>query len=279
MLEAEKMSDSSVRFFEEVGDTRGLSIALPVWVDALRLQGRFSEALAALRMRLPAMKAGEAPTYYVRLALANAWCEADLCRLGRAQEGVDELVSTLRKGEHLHLRLEADLVAGRVLVDSGQWEEAVEVLPVMIERAEEAELVFLAEHARALWAEALAALGKLDGARARFRDALTRVQAYGDMSTLAAICAARVRAMAEHDDPNDLFESLREWMVQNNLYALQVEFLIARARHRAAKGLDVSSDWQEARTCLEAVTQRLDDTERAVFRVHPWSRAVLQGEV
>jgi len=277
ILEAEKMSDSSVRFFDEVADARGLSIALPVWVDALRLQGRFSEALAALRVHLPTLKAGEAPTFYVRLALANAWCEADLCRLGRAQESVEELVSTLRKGEHLHLRLEADLVAGRVLVDSGQGEEAVQVLPSIVERAEEAELVLIAEHARALWGEALAALGEHKAARARFQDALTRVQACGDMSTLAAICAARVRAMAEHDDPNELFDSLRDWMVQNKARALQVEFLIARARHRAATGQDAGPDWQEARECLEEVVGGLDDTDRAVFRVHPWSRAVRRG--
>ena len=54
--------------------------------------------------QLPAMRESEVPTFYVRLLLANAWCEVDLGRLGRAQECFDELAATVRMGEHLDLQ-------------------------------------------------------------------------------------------------------------------------------------------------------------------------------
>ncbi len=135
LLEAERTVLSAIQVFDDARDLRGLAEAIPTWTDALRLQGRFSEALAMLEAQIPAVREGEVPTYYVRLLLANAWCEVDLGRLGRAQECVDELGATLRRGEHLDLRLQADLVWGRILMASGLVADAAARLVQVRERA------------------------------------------------------------------------------------------------------------------------------------------------
>ena len=62
---------------------------LPVYVDYLRIQGRFSEALMHLSEALAAARSTEMPRLVVPLLLAAARCEVDLFRLGRAQEYVE----------------------------------------------------------------------------------------------------------------------------------------------------------------------------------------------
>ncbi|MCP5157700.1 MAG: hypothetical protein H6983_26240, partial [Ectothiorhodospiraceae bacterium] len=157
LQEAERTVVGAIKVFDEVGDTRGVSMALPVWADTLRQQGRFTEVLGVLYQQMPIMRESEAPSFYVRLMLAAALCESDLCRLGRAQECVEELAATLRKGEHLDLRLMADLVSGGILEASGELAEAERVLKHVADRASAAGLHMLAQRARVrlgsvLWA-------------------------------------------------------------------------------------------------------------------------------
>ena len=87
----------AIAVLEAHSDTHGLAVALPVWAASLRRQGRYSEAFQVLYHQAPTMRATEVPSQSVRLLLATAWCELDICRLGRAQECVDELGALLRR--------------------------------------------------------------------------------------------------------------------------------------------------------------------------------------
>ena len=172
LSEAEHTAAGAIQVFAGIEDLGGLAEVVPTYTHSLRLQGRFSEALALLEDQIPMMREGEVPTFYVRLLLANAWCEVDLGRLGRAQEWVDELGAALRRSEHLDLRLEADLVWGRILVASGLHVDAMMRLRAVRDPAESAGLTVIAEVARALEAEAMWALGEQTPAVRAFRDAI-----------------------------------------------------------------------------------------------------------
>lgn len=274
LADAEKGLARVIKRCEELGDTRGVSAALPTWCRLLRLQGRYSEALAKLIPALGVEREGEVPSNYLRLVLASAWIELDLCRLGRAQELVDELVAVLRKGEHLHLRLEADLVRGRILVLSGNLRQAIEVLGGVWERGRSAELVLLAELARAYRGEALAMIGKEAEAETALRGACMRLEATGDQLALLEASLARTRALTGQVQPSTVLEPLRELIEKQPLIVARLEWFLAAARHNRAHDVDDRPPYESAKQMIDIIRGRLDDTERSAIRVHPWNREI-----
>lgn len=272
LLESERTAVGAISIFDEVGDARGLSLALPIWAASLRQQGRFSEALSVLYQQVPAMRDAEAPSLYVRLLLATAWCEVDLCRLGRAQECVDELGATLRRGEHLDLRLEADLVWGRILLMSGQLEDAHHRLRHVRDRGRAAGLKVIAETAHALLGEVLWAIGDQRGAREAFEDAIDTLAKSGDVPATAAAVMAQARAMAEAVDPDRIFGPIQAFIDHQPTVLLQLERTIARGRYLRAQGRDAAPLFAEARLTLDRMKDPLNDTDRAALRLHPWAR-------
>lgn len=272
LRDADKALAKAVRHAEVKGDLEALAGALVAWSGALRMQGRYSEALEWLERYTPAFRHGEAPSTHVRLLVAHAWCEVELCRLGRAQELVDELFATLRRGEHLHLRLEADLVLGRIQLASGNASEAAKLLGSVADRARTAELVFIEQHARALQAEAWWTLGKYAEAEAQFASATEHVQQKGDMAVLQAICVSAVRAMAGSIDPNLLMEPIRTFVEREPALVARVEWMLGFSRFQRASGEDNVLTKDRARTVLARIEPKLDDTARAALRVHPWNR-------
>jgi tetratricopeptide (TPR) repeat protein len=253
-------------------DAVSLAAALPEWADVLRIEGRYSEALHWLDRCVPALRHGETPSTYVRLLVAAAWCEVELCRLGRAQELVDELAAALRQGEHLHLRLEADLVRGRIHLASGNLREAQAILGSVAERAKSAELVLLAEHARALQAETLWTMGKYADAEAQFKSACHRLQAVGDVPALAQACLARARAMAGSKDPTELLAPVRSYVETQPATVARLEWHLAHARWLIALKQDPTAALGNASSVLDRMAKKLGTTEQAAIRVHPWSR-------
>ena len=93
-----RISEKSMRTLEGIQGVSARAEVLPVHVDCLRLQGRFSEAVLHLEEALAMARATEMPKLVVPLLLAAARGEIDLYRLGRAQEYVDELMVSLRPG-------------------------------------------------------------------------------------------------------------------------------------------------------------------------------------
>jgi len=274
VAEAERTVVGAIEVFSEVDDRRGLSQALPTWVDTLRVQGRWTEALQVLYRQMPAMRESEAPTFYVRMLLANAWCEVDLGRLGRAQEYVDELGATLRRGEHLHLRLQADLLWGRILIASGLLEEALGQLRQVHERADKAGLAVLAYTALALQAEAMWETGQRRDATKAFRAAVQRLQKTGDVPALVEACTAQARAMADQIDPDRIFAPILDWIDQQPALAAKIDLTIGRGRYQAAKGNDATELFADARRHLAELAESLSDTDAAALRLHPWTRHI-----
>lgn len=272
LLESERTAVGAIAIFDEVGDTRGLSHALPVWAASLRQQGRFSEALEVLDQQVPAMRNAEAPSQYVRLLLAAAWCEVDMCRLGRAQEYVDELAATLRRGEHLDLRLEADIVWGRIQLMSGQIEDARHRLAQVHDRAQAAGLRVLAETARALLGEALWCSRQQNAAHEAFHGAIEALAQSGDVPATATACVACARVMAEVIDPDEIFAPVASFLEQQPAIILQLERTLARGRWLRARGRDAAPMFAEARLTLDRMREPLQATDRAALRLHPWAR-------
>jgi tetratricopeptide (TPR) repeat protein len=279
VAQAELQAGKAMQFFERERDRAGAWSSVSAWADALRRQGRFSEAISLLDQRLPEARASEDPAVYVRLLLAAAWCEVDLCRLGRAQELVDELAATVRRGELLPLRLESRLVYGRILLASGQYPNAVFVLQDTWDRARNAQLVVLAESARALLAEVHWHLRDRVRSKDLFQSALLGLKGTGDRLALADACAARARAFGREVDPEEIFKPVAELLETQPLPTLRLERLLAIGpwcRTRGDRGAMIAA-YREAAQALNRLASTLNDTDRAALRVHPWSRRIRRG--
>jgi hypothetical protein len=270
--EAERTVGAALRVLAEHEDQRGLSQGMPIWAEALTFQGRFTEVFRMLYEQAPTMRESEMPTLYVRHLLAVAAAEIHIGRLGRAQECVDELGATIRKGEHLELRLQADLVWGRIQVASGLYTDAAAKLSDVKERATAAGLRGIASSAEALHGEASWALGDMKGALQRFRSAVQALQHTGDLPALAQAVMAQARAMCESVDPDLVFRPLIEWLEQQPALIVRIERHIARGRYLKAMGKPHETTFDEAQHMIEELAMHLDPTDAAALRLHPWTQ-------
>jgi serine/threonine protein kinase len=272
LLDSERTAQTAIYIFDNAGDSRGLSMAIPVWAHSLRLQGRLSEALKVLYKVVAEMRESEAPSFYVRLLLAKAWCEVDLCRLGIAQECVDELAATLRRGEHLDLRLEADLVWGRILLASDQVEDAHRVLVAVRDRSSAAGLRVIAATATALIGEVLMRLDDEPAARETFRVAIDQLRITGDIPATVGACEAHGRAMGHLVETSVIFEPVAAVAERHPYVMLNLAMTLARARFAKQQGVSSDALYGEATERLQQLSLQLADTDKAAMRLHPWSR-------
>ncbi|MEZ4316736.1 MAG: protein kinase [Myxococcota bacterium] len=275
LQEAERTVVSAIKVFDEVGDTRGISMALPVWADTMRQQGRFTEVLGVLYQQMPVMRESEAPSFYVRLMLAAALCESDLCRLGRAQECVEELAATLRKGEHLDLRLMADMVSGRIQEASGELSEAERTLKHAADRASAAGLHVLAQRARVHLGSVMWSQGHQRQARRLFQDGVAALRKAGDVPAAVEAVTVQARCLAEEMEPDRLYAPVADFLDNQPAPLARLERALARIRHQLAKnGGDPRHDAEDAVRILESVGRGLSATDRAALRLHPWTHPV-----
>ena len=274
LYESEATASAAIAVFKQVNDLRGLSHAVPIWAASLREQGRYSEALEVLNQLAPRMRESESPSLYVRCVMATAWAEVDVCRLGRAQECVDELAATLRKGEHLDLRLQADLVWGRILLASGQHQEAIHRLHHVCERAKNAGLRIIAASAKALVGEVLWQMGDEKASQETLDDAIASLERAGHVPATAAACASKARAMGHRLDARTLFKPVLNYIESQPCVALHMEGTLASVRFAAVHKQDTTVFLQRAIDGLDRISQGLSDTDRAAIDLHPWSREV-----
>ena len=276
LSEAEKTVLEARRDFERLGNSRGVWSAVREWARSLRLQGRYSEALQMLYRTLPDARRSETTRYFVRLLLETAWCEVDLARLGRAQECVDEVYATIRRGEQLQIRLEAGLLRGRILLASAQYPEALATLHETRKVARRSGLVVLAEYARALMGETMACTGKTEKAETFLNSACLGLLAAGDLGILAEACMSRGRAEAGRIPAVEIFGASRR-LVENPLArVVRVEYVLADARYNLKQG-DLSTArarYRKAAAVVNEIAGHLNDMDRAALRVHPWSREI-----
>ncbi len=278
LYEAERTTVAAIGVLHESGDTQGLSLAIPIWADSLRRQGRFSEVFDVLNQQIPIMRAAEVSTYYVRLLVAAAWCEVDICRLGRAQECVDELGAILSRGEHLDLRLQSELVWGRILLESGQYDEARAKLLATRDRARAAGLGVIAESAYALVGEVLWAAGEHKSAREVYRSAIAALEVSKDVPALADAVSSRAKVMAEHEPPDVLFAPIAEYLEEQQSHVSRLEREIASLRYQRATGGDRAAALRSAEAALKRIIDQPSATDSAAVRLHPWSREIRQAQ-
>lgn len=274
--EAERTVVASVRVFDEVHDTRGVSQSLPIWAESLRLQGRYSEGLAVLSQQLPLMREGQVPTHYVRILLATASIELDLCRLGRAQECIDELAATLRKGEHLDLRLLSDLFHARILIASDQPGAASRLLQVVQQRAEAAGLNVLGARAQVALGEATWLLGDQKAAVQHFREAVGALRKFADAPALLEACAGMAKMTAEVFDPDATLAPVADLLDHQPVLPAHLERSIRRLQHAQARSRDDEARrfGSDASRLLMRLAAALSETDRAALRLHPWTQTL-----
>jgi tetratricopeptide (TPR) repeat protein len=279
VADAEQAFGLAMQEFERGPDRAGFWRALARWASTLRLQGRYSEALSQLYQRLPEASQSQDSTPYVELLQATAWVELDLSRLGRAQECTDELAATVHRGEHLHLRLETQLLIGRTQLLSGQYRAAAYVFQEVHRGARSAELPVLAEHARACLAETMFALGDREASASMFQSAILGLLGSGDVTVLADGIRGRARTQANDKDPAEIFKPVTRLLDEEPMALLRLEHLLARgAWHRAHGDKDLARHaFREAAVVLNRVATGLNDTDRAALRVHPWSAWIRKG--
>ncbi len=270
--ESERTAMGAMEIFTANGDEAGLSLAIPVWSSSLSEQGRFSEALEVLNERGPSLRESQAPSLYVRMLLATAWIEVELCRLGRAQECVDELGATLRKGEHLDLRLEADLVWGRILLASGEHQEALHRLHFVRDRAKTAGLQLIAEWAGGLMGEVLWEMGDQRAAVQRFKESVDALARAGHVPILSAAVRAQTRAKAERVDPIVMYAPIEDYAQRQPATAAAIEYSLANMRYAWAHGADPRRPLDLASRLLNRVHAQLNATDQAALYLHPWAR-------
>jgi tetratricopeptide (TPR) repeat protein len=279
MVNAERDAKQAMETFQRIGDQPGHWRALSLWTRVLRLQGRISEALAILYQRIPEARKSQASSLHVQLLLNAAQCEMVLFRLGRAQECVDELEAATQRGDHLHLRLQAMLVQGEIALASGHLSEAAGLLQQAQRRATTASLIVPAEQARARLAETLWRLGDHTEAREMFRGAILGLIGTGDITAQAEACVWCARSLARNYQPSGIFNPVRGFLDQQPVPVLQLEETIAKAIWSESHGEEeVAKElWRSAAKTLNQLADRLNDTDQAALRVHPWARQIRMG--
>lgn len=275
----EETASGALRVLERAGALHASWDAVLRWAEALRQQGRFSEALSVLYLHVPEARREDVSWGYARLGLLAAEVEVDLCRLGKAAEWVEELGTLFARGEHLQARLEADTVAGRIALESGQYFEAAEVLERVYLRARTAGLLVTSETARALWAETLWHLGEYERAAEAFRSAILGLLGTGDKMRLLGAVVRQGRVMAEVEEPAIIYTPVKEILETRPVMVAQLEYRLAQGRWLKNKGKTQESYvlWREAAETLQVMAESLHPIDRSALRVHPWSTQIRRG--
>ena len=281
LIKAEELAGRAIALADD--DPIALADGLRVWADVCRRQGRYSEALTRLRQAALTARTFEDQQPYTQLLVGIAWCEADLHRLGLAQECLDELASVIREGELLHIRLERAVLNGRVRLLSGQPRVAEFLLQNAGNSAEKAGLSLLAAQARTYLIEAQRQTGSLrESVDDWFRSRRISYLADRHVWTFVDACIAYVDMADSTLSPDEIFEPALRALKDQNAWPLQIEVSLARARYTRATG-NIKGTMLACRDVTKQVsmiTKHLDDTERSALRVHPWprqARAVLKG--
>ncbi len=275
LIEAEEVAE---RALEAAGDDLiAHAEGLRVWGDVCRRQGRYSEALTRLRQAAVRVRTYEDQRPYTHLLVGIAWCEADLHRLGLAQECLDELAAVIREGDLLHIRLERTILNGHVRMLSGQPRVAEFLLQSARNSAEKAGLSRLAVQARTYMISAQHRNGSLrEPMDDWFRSRRISFLADRDVWTFIDACAVYLQASDRSIDPEEIFAPARETLEEQGARVFEVEAHLARARHLRATGQSskVMLACGNATKKIAMITRKLDDTERSALRVHPWPRQV-----
>ena len=177
---------------------------------------------------------------------------------------------SLRPGESLHLRLEAMLLWGRILVASGEYHHAEGLLQDTAQRAESAGLCVIEGHANALLGQVDCFLGRIDQGDARMANSVDVLVQRGRHSAALDASLVWARARGVTLNPDAIFEPVSALLEQSVALVPRLERLIALRGYRGGSR-DVDSKIQEI---LDQIISNSSGMERSALRVHPWSRVI-----
>jgi hypothetical protein len=85
--------------------------------------------------------------------------------------------------------------------------------------------------------------------------------------------------LARNYNPSGIFNPVRGFLDQQPVPVLQLEETIAKAIWSESHGEEETAKelWRSAAKTLNQLADRLNDTDQAALRVHPWARQIRMG--
>lgn len=267
--ELQRAATLAAQAIDELKDSqrrRSLSLAVPILVHCLRLQGRFTEALGWTRRFREQLELSEAPSVTVRLLLARGEVELDLGRLGRAQDCVEQALACSPGWEDVGLAVRIRLLRARIAAEAGQAPLAVEHLATLTQRCRRAGLVVLARTCAAAHASALARDGRLADAEARFAKAQQALDGAGDALGLVELRRAQLNSLGPLIDPTRLAADLPGWPDWDHALALQLDRARAQVVWARTQLLPATEAEASVQRILRALQPVLDPSEQLALQ-------------
>jgi hypothetical protein len=245
----------------------------------LRLQGRFTEALAQAEPHLDLARQGGSPVGHAGLLVNIAETRIELFQLGEVRDLLAEADSIELCRANPYLAAAFALVRGRLLLACDDPAGAVAVLEPATIGAERSGLVALSATLRAWWGEAAGQSGQAAEADLLTLEAVTALRRFTHVPHLAEAITCRARALGGQVDPAEIFAPVRGWLETRPARLIRVEWYLALAGHavRRRELARARAGYQSAAQVLDEIGERLHDGDRAALRVHPWRRRVERG--
>ncbi len=265
--------------YAEVDHTPGIWHAALNLAEVLRLQGRFTEALAQAEPHLDLARQGGSPVGHAGLLVNIAETRIELFQLGEVRDLLAEADSIELCRANPYLAAAFALVRGRLLLACDDPAGAVAVLEPATIGAERSGLVALSATLRAWWGEAAGQSGQAAEADLLTLEAVTALRRFTHVPHLAEAITCRARALGGQVDPAEVFAPVRGWLETRPARLIRVEWYLALAGHavRRRELARARAGYQSAAQVLDEIGERLHDGDRAALRVHPWRRRVERG--
>ncbi len=279
MRAAETDLREAALLYEQAGDREGLWHAQANLCDLLRHKAAFAEGVHLLAEELPAVREGASAFRYALMLLNLAELEVEMIRLGRARQRVERVETELDLGEHLHLRAGLGLVKAKIALASGDHAEAHSLLDLLVGEAEDADLRIISSQLRVYRGEARVNLGRMEQGADDLALGIQELQEEGHMPVLGEACAARARALSGREDPDLSFGPVLQWMFDEPVYALRMEYLLASARYAESLGSSnrAFQFFKEAEGLLQEIHRVMKPADQAAMSIHPWATAIRRG--
>lgn len=279
LREAEAQLREATVHYETAGDRDGLWHVHGNLCDVLRQQGCFTEATELLQGELRAVRESGTQERLALMLLNLAEIEVELMRLGRARQRLEALEGELGSVGHLHIQAGLALVRAKIALASSEPEPAVRVLEPMVQACSDAGMSVISESMRALLGEARYRSGDREQGAEDLAEAISRLQRERHLPALGEACAARARALGDHEDPDLSFGPVLEWMRIQPVRLLRMEYLVASARYAASYGQRGRAHrfWRNAEDLLQELGNGLSKQDREAMAVHPWVLHVRRG--
>lgn len=250
---------------------RGATWAASVQSDALRLEGRITEARAVLRPLLDAARCRPPSELHGPLLLRMIHLHLDLFQLGEGRELLRELDAAELPGGPAPLRLSREAARGRLLLLADDPASAVALLQPAAREARRRGLAPLCGRLEVLLGAALTEVGLHGDGDEVARRGMAALASAGDRAGLVQMAPFRLRAGGAGMPPDAVWGALRGWMVEEAVRLGRAEAEVAAAvwaRDREGEREAVA----RAEAAVADLGAVLDPTDRAALAVHPLRR-------